>query len=333
MNVDAQLISRCFDLARNGDGFVSPNPMVGAVVVKDDRIVGEGYHGEFGGDHAEVVALKEAGIEADGATLYVNLAPCCHDGKTGPCTGAIIDSGVARVVYSCADPNPEVSRKSDELLRSAGVEIVSGVLADQGEFLNRRYLKWMKTGKPYLTVKVASTLDGKIATASGESKWITSEDARKFGHLIRCTHDAILVGAGTLLSDYPNLGLHGLDGSDPYRICLTSEQYDDVIDRTDLDFFRDENSFVARGLPELWQKCEKQQISSILIEGGSGVLTSFLNMKLVDASYLFYGYKILGDEHMYFVGDMGCCALSDALDLRLVDVTRFSESICLHFVA
>ena len=201
---DRKFITRCFDLALKGKGTVSPNPMVGCVIVKNGRIVGEGYHRRFGGAHAEVEALKRAGLKAHRAALYVNLEPCSHHGKTPPCVDAIIRSGIKRVVTSCIDPNRLVAGKGIRALRQAGISVRVGILAEEAEALNEKYFYFMRKKVPFVGLKIAQTLDGRSADARGQSKWITSPAARAAGHSIRSEYDAILVGAGTVRKDNPN---------------------------------------------------------------------------------------------------------------------------------
>ncbi|RJR38646.1 MAG: bifunctional diaminohydroxyphosphoribosylaminopyrimidine deaminase/5-amino-6-(5-phosphoribosylamino)uracil reductase RibD [Deltaproteobacteria bacterium] len=192
-------------LAAKGAGRVSPNPMVGAVVVKEDRIIGRGYHRAYGKPHAEVEALKKAGAAAQGADLYVTLEPCNHQGKTPPCTQAVLNAGIRRVVMATRDPNPRVNGGGAEFLQAQGVQVEIGLLADEARRLNEAWFKWVETGLPFVVAKAACSLDGKIATAGGESQWLTGEQARAFGHHLRHQLDAILVGVGTVLADDPQL--------------------------------------------------------------------------------------------------------------------------------
>ncbi|WP_298705062.1 bifunctional diaminohydroxyphosphoribosylaminopyrimidine deaminase/5-amino-6-(5-phosphoribosylamino)uracil reductase RibD [uncultured Veillonella sp.] len=202
---DEQYMARALSLAAKAIGHTHPNPMVGAVVVKDGRIIGEGYHHKAGEAHAEVNALREAGAEAQGATLYVTLEPCAHYGKTPPCAKRVIEAGLKRVVVSIVDPNPLVAGKGIAMLEEAGIEVTVGVLAKECTTLIEGFLTYIKTKEPFVTLKSAMSLDGKIATQSGQSQWITNESARRDGHVLRATHDAILVGIGTVIADNPTL--------------------------------------------------------------------------------------------------------------------------------
>jgi len=202
---DATYMKLALSLAAKGAGRVSPNPMVGAVVVKEDRIIGRGYHRAYGKPHAEVEALKKAGAAAQGADLYVTLEPCNHQGKTPPCTQAVLNAGIRRVVMATRDPNPRVNGGGAEFLQAQGVQVEIGLLADEARRLNEAWFKWVETGLPFVVAKAACSLDGKIATAGGESQWLTGEQARAFGHHLRHQLDAILVGVGTVLADDPQL--------------------------------------------------------------------------------------------------------------------------------
>src|SRR5437899_4440781 len=203
--VDQELMRRALELAERGRGYVEPNPLVGAVVVRDGRVVGEGWHERYGAAHAEVNALAGAGAAAQGATLYVTLEPCCHEGKTPPCTKAVLRSGVKRVVAAMLDPFREVHGRGVELLQKAGLEVAVGVGAAEAHRLNAPYLKLLATGRPYVHVKWAMSLDGKIATASGNSKWISTKGSRAWVHALRGKMDAIAVGSRTARLDDPLL--------------------------------------------------------------------------------------------------------------------------------
>jgi diaminohydroxyphosphoribosylaminopyrimidine deaminase/5-amino-6-(5-phosphoribosylamino)uracil reductase len=236
---DATYMKLALRLAAKGAGWVSPNPMVGAVVVKEGRIVGRGYHRAYGLPHAEVEALRKTGAAAQGADLFVTLEPCNHQGQTPPCTQAVLNAGIRRVVIATRDPNPRVNGGGAEFLQDQGLQVEIGLLADEARRLNEAWFKWVETGLPFVIAKAACSLDGKIATASGESQWLTGEAARAYGHQLRHEVDAILVGIGTVLADDPQLTVRlpgrkrvGQGGS-PDK--LTADQRPKTEDR----FFRD----------------------------------------------------------------------------------------------
>lgn len=215
-------MARALDLARRGAGRTSPNPMVGAVVVREGRIVGEGYHEKAGTPHAEVHALRAAGPAAAGATLYVTLEPCNHHGRTPPCTEAIIAAGIARVVAAVKDPNPRVAGSGLARLRAAGIAVTEGVLAEEARELNEAFFHFITTGRPFVIMKYAMTMDGRIATATGESRWISSPEARERVHRLRAAADAVMVGIGTVLHDDPLLTCRVPGGRDPVRVVVDS---------------------------------------------------------------------------------------------------------------
>src|SRR5207302_10151497 len=213
-------MQRALDLARRGWGRVAPNPLVGAVVLAGDRIVGEGYHAEYGGPHAEVVALEAAGARARGATLVVTLEPCAHHGRTPPCVEAIIEAGIARVVIGVEDPDPNVSGKGIAALREAGIDVEVGVLAEEVAAQLAPYLKHRTTGRPWLVLKLAASVDGRTAAPDGSSEWITGDEARTDAHRLRAESDAVIIGAGTVRADDPSLTVRHVEGRDPLRVVL-----------------------------------------------------------------------------------------------------------------
>lgn len=208
-STDPIYMHRALHLAEKALGQTSPNPMVGAVLVKGGKIIAEGFHHKAGLDHAEIVALKHAGKRARGATLYVSLEPCCHVGRTGPCTDAIIKSGIKRVVYAMKDPNPKVAGKGLAQLRKAGVVVDGPICEDEAKFLNRAFVHWVTTGRPYVIAKVGITIDGKMADAKGHSRWVTNTKSREFSHYIRAMVDGIMVGRNTAMIDNPHLTSRG----------------------------------------------------------------------------------------------------------------------------
>ena len=219
---DTRWMRQALRLAARGRGRTSPNPMVGAVLVRGDGVIGKGYHRQVGGPHAEVWALREAGEQARGATLYVTLEPCSHYGRTPPCADAVLAAGVARVVAAMEDPDPRVKGQGFAKLREAGVAVEVGLLEAEARRLNEGYLKRLATGLPFVSLKAAMSLDGKTATATGESKWITGEAARAYGHRLRAQHDALLTGIGTVLADDPELTVRLTRGPNPRRVVVDS---------------------------------------------------------------------------------------------------------------
>jgi len=340
------------NLAKKGMGKTSPNPLVGAVVVKNDRIIGKGYHKKYGEPHAEVNALKACKDKAKDATLYVNLEPCCHYGKkTPPCTDMIKKSGIRKVVCATLDPNPQVNGKGIRILRKTGVEVDLGILEEEAKKLNEVYLKFITTGLPFVILKIAQTLDGKIATKLGDSKWITQEDSRRFVHSIRSWVDAVLVGANTVRRDNPELTIHDAKGENPLRIILDSsgkisnqtriikenkngktilattnqkirEKFKEKAEIWKLKKHKDGKVDLA----DLLRKAGENQISSLLVEGGSKIFTSFLKEKLVDKIYYFLSPKILGKGLDSF-GDLGIKKISDSITLRDCEIKKFKNDL------
>ena len=216
-------MKRALTLARRGLGKVSPNPMVGAVIVKNGRIIGEGYHRKFGGKHAEVNAIENAIEDVGGSTIYITLEPCCHQGQTPPCTDTLISSKIKTVIIGMLDPDKRVSGKSVEILREKGIECTIGILEDECRALNESYIKHRSTGLPFVTVKFAQTLDGRIASSTGHSRWISSPASRKISHRLRARNDAILAGVGNVLADDPELTTRLVPGRNPLRVILDSK--------------------------------------------------------------------------------------------------------------
>jgi diaminohydroxyphosphoribosylaminopyrimidine deaminase/5-amino-6-(5-phosphoribosylamino)uracil reductase len=220
--VDARFMARALELAWQGRGWTSPNPIVGSVVVKNGQIIGEGFHPQVGKPHAEVFALDAAGDEARGATLYVTLEPCAHHGRTPPCVEKVLAAGIQRVVVAIEDPNPLVAGRGIQALRDAGVVVEQGVLAREALHANERFFKYIRTKRPFVAIKTGMSLDGKIATASGESQWITNETSRAHVQVLRATYDAIMVGVNTVVQDNPHLTCRLPGGRQPLKIVIDS---------------------------------------------------------------------------------------------------------------
>jgi len=345
-------------LARRGLGWTSPNPMVGAVLVKDDRVIGRGYHRRFGGNHAEVNAFQSASTDPAGATLYVTLEPCCHYGKTPPCVDAIISNRLKRVVIGTLDPNPQVNGKSVKLLNEHGIETRVGVLEPECRELNEAHFKYMTTGRPLVTLKFAQSLDGRIATARGDSRWISSEEFRKRAHRLRASNDAILVGINTVLADNPQLTVRLVRGRNPTRVVLDSRlriPLDCEIVRTRHEApvliaataQADREKATQLGelgietlvvppdksggldLKHLLQALGERNISSLLVEGGSKVITSFLRQKLADKVVVAIAPKILG-RGLDAVAELDIVRLSQALPLTFQKISRAGSDIVIE---
>jgi diaminohydroxyphosphoribosylaminopyrimidine deaminase/5-amino-6-(5-phosphoribosylamino)uracil reductase len=319
---DWQWMQRALDLAERGRGYVEPNPLVGAVVVRDGQSVGEGWHQRYGEAHAEVHALAAAGEAAAGATLYVTLEPCCHHGKTPPCTDAVLRAGIRRVVAAMDDPFPQVAGQGTALLRAAGVAVDSGLGENEARRLNAPYLKLLATGQPYVHAKWAMTLDGKIATRTGDSKWISNGASRQRVHALRGRMDAILVGIGTVLADDPQLTARPPGPRTATRIILDSQgrlpddchlaqtaRQTPVMVVTAGPLPRDRaNELQARGcevlpLPDegvrpnvlaLLDELGRRRMTNLLVEGGAAVLGSFLDARALDDVHVFIAPRLVG---------------------------------------
>ncbi len=352
---------QAISLARKGLGRTTPNPPVGALVVREDKVVGRGYHPVAGQPHAEVFALRESGQQAHGADLYVTLEPCCHQGRTGPCTEEIIAAGVARVYIGATDPNPQVSGKGAERLRQAGIEVNSGLLADECQKLIAPFAKHVTTGLPYVLLKAAMTLDGKIATADGDSRWISCPESRELVHRLRDQVDAIIVGSGTILADNPQLTTRLADGGrDPVRIVFdgylrtspqavvyTQESVAKTLLVTAVDCaeqalqpYRELGTEIVQversadgflNLKAAMSQLGAMNLQSLLLEGGSALGGAMLRSGLVDKMMLFIAPKLLGgsDGHDLFSG-VGVAAMREAYRLTDMQVTRSGDDILIE---
>jgi len=348
------------ELAARARGRTSPNPMVGACVVKDGQIVGCGFHRRAGAPHAEVHALQDAGEQAKGATLYVNLEPCCHHGRTGPCTEAVIKAGIARVVVAMADPNPLVAGKGIRTLQEAGIDVTMGVLEEEARELNEVFIKYITTGLPFVVAKAAVSLDGKIATRTGRSKWITGEAARAYGHRLRDWYDAIMVGIGTVLADDPSLTtrLPGGGGRDPVRVIVDSKARTPLKarvltqssgaptliattavaspDRVELLRQAGAKVLVAGAGPRvdlaaLLKILVQEGITSVLIEGGAAIHGSALAERIVDKAVWFIAPKIIGGrEAPGAVGGEGVNDPAEAAELEQLKISRLGPDLCVE---
>lgn len=324
---DQFYMKRAIELSKIPWGLVSPNPYVGAVIVKDDHIIAEGWHKKAGTDHAEVDAIKKAGSHAKDSTIYVTLEPCSHQGRTGPCTEAIIKAGIRRVVYAIDDANPLVAGKSESILTSAGIEVTKNILTSEAMKMNEVFFHYQKTLKPFVVLKAGMSLDGKLATTSKDSKWITSSLARVRTHELRAGYDAILIGTGTLNSDNPQLTIREgrYQEKQPIRIILSGKT---VAFKADAQIFNTQIAPTWLVYPEETPPCcseelkakgvrliplqaskdgkvdleclliylGKEGVQSLFLEGGPQIHTSFLEKKLVNKLYLFFAPMLIGGK-------------------------------------
>ncbi|MFJ7848029.1 bifunctional diaminohydroxyphosphoribosylaminopyrimidine deaminase/5-amino-6-(5-phosphoribosylamino)uracil reductase RibD [Peribacillus sp. NPDC097206] len=357
MNNDQYYMKLALDLAGSAKGKTNPNPIVGAVIVKDGVIAGTGIHRKAGEPHAEVHAFKMAGEYAKGGTLYVTLEPCSHYGKTPPCANLVKESGIKRVVVAMEDPNPEVAGRGIALLKEAGIEVEVGILEKEARRLNERFIHNMTTGRPFVLSKFAMTLDGKLATHTGHSKWITGEESRHSVHLLRNEVDAILVGIGTVLADNPSLTtrLPEGGGKNPVRIILDSElrvpldshvlQVEEArtvivthenaslekiasLSERGVEFIMVPKTEAGLDLEILMAELYKKGITDVLLEGGSEVNASFLRAGLIDKYLIYVAPKLLGGRNSLtpFSGD-DVNQMDEALDVSISHVDTFGEDI------
>lgn len=347
-NLDLRWMARAIELARQADFRTSPNPMVGAVVLDaGGALAGEGYHRRAGMPHAEQEALDAAGERARGGTLYVNLEPCSHAHRDPSCAQAVVSAGVRRVVISMLDPDPRVHGDGIKMLEAAGVETAVGVLSDQARRLNEFYVKHRLTGRPFVTAKFAMSLDGKIATRTGESRWISGAESRAHGHLLRHAHDAILVGIGTVLADDPQLTarVDGLEARQPLRVVLDSRLRtppnakvvgsNTLIATTCAGKVGHAETLVLPGtddgrvgLGPLLDELGRRGILSLLVEGGAEVHASFFAEGLVDKVQVYIAPIVVGGRDAPGpIGGNGAPLLRDAIRLTGLDTTRIGDDL------
>jgi diaminohydroxyphosphoribosylaminopyrimidine deaminase/5-amino-6-(5-phosphoribosylamino)uracil reductase len=358
---DRDYMLQALALAQRGAGYTAPNPMVGAVVVQADRIVGQGYHQTVGGAHAEVNALEDARGHTRGATLYVTLEPCNHKGRTPPCTRAILEAGIVRVVIAMADPNPDVRGGGAALLKQHGLAVSVGVCEKRARRLNEVFIKYSHTRRPFVVLKCAATLDGRIATSRGDSKWVTGPEARAYVHYLRHCLDGIMIGIGTVHADNPSLTTRLPDGNgrNPQRIVLDTHlsiagdakllrqqpDSDTIIVTAKCKNEADRAIFHRPGieletvavrdglidLDELMDRLGARGITSLLIEGGSRVIGSALRSGIVDKINFFYAPKILGgDDGKPISAGQGPTLMRDAIPVSELQIRRFGQDIMLE---
>jgi len=353
---DQKWMTEAIRLAKLGIGTTAPNPRVGAVIVSGEKSVGSGYHEKAGKAHAETLALKKAGAKARGATLYVTLEPCAHVGRTPPCLDAVIKAGVKRVVIGELDPNPRMNGKTIQELRAAGLNVICGVLAAESHALNLPFHKWIRTHRPFVTLKFAQTLDGKIATSTGQSKWITSEESRRVSQELRASVDAIVVGAATIKADDPRLSVRIptknrplkviLDSklsisprakvfSSPGKVMLATTEASPKAKRTALSKKAEVLVIPARDgrvdADRLLNELGSRGILHILVEGGGETAASFLEARLADEAYIFTAPKILGGrEAVSSVGGRGFPTVASALRLDRITCRQVGPDFLFH---
>ena len=352
---DEKWMKRALRLAEAGKGRTSPNPLVGAILVKRGKRVGEGYHAKIGEAHAEIVALRQAGNKARGAVLYVNLEPCTHYGRTPPCVPQVIKAGVKRVVIGMKDPNPVVNGKGIEALKKVGLDIEVGVLEKECRRLNEAFCKYILKKQPFVVLKVAATLDGKIATRNGDSKWISGEASRRLVHKIRNQVDGVLVGVGTILRDDPLLTARRKEGREPYRIVLDSRlkipaeakvfehsASEVILATTELAPHEKVERLEKRGVQVLITDSKEGRVDlrscltklaeigvmNLLVEGGSQVNGSFLDEGLIDKFLLFLSPRLMGDPKALGIFDgRGVSNLTEAIALKEINTKRIGEDL------
>ena len=348
---------RAIELAKKGGGYVHPNPLVGCVVVKDGEIIAEGYHEKYGEFHAERNALLRCQSETKDASLYVTLEPCCHYGKTPPCTEIIIEKGIKKVFVGILDPNPLVAGKGVKILQDAGIEVEVGLCDDEIREMNKVFLKYITTKRPYVIMKTAMTLDGKIAAYTGDSRWVTNEQSRKLVHELRSEMAAVMVGIGTVLADDPMLNVR-LEGEhhQPIRIVVdsnlripidsqlvkTAKEYRTIVATTVSDNCRDARPCVSTGIEliqcksnnghvdinDLITKLGAMGIDSLLLEGGGTLNAAFLEAGCVDEVWAFIAPKIIGGESAKTpVSGKGIKKMSDAIQLQNIDIQNINGDI------
>lgn len=356
LSYDEKYMRLAMQLAGNAIGRTSPNPLVGAVIVKDNRVVGCGWHRKAGTPHAEVHALNQAGELAQGADVYVTLEPCAHYGKTPPCAKALVEAKVKNVYGGLLDVNPKVAGKGFKILEDAGIHVEYGFLQDELRKQNEVFFKWIEHKKPFIVLKAAMTLDGKIATATGQSKWITNETSRAYGYKLRDIYDGIMVGINTVIEDNPMLTARVDGGKNPIRIVVDSSLRIDInanvvqdksaktivatTDKADKDKIlklqaqdvdvivvdKDENDKVD--IEKLLDILGQQNICSILVEGGATLSGSFVAKKIVDKVYFFIAPKIVGGKEAKTpVAGTGILNLQEALALKDIQIEKLEEDV------
>ncbi|MDS0526935.1 bifunctional diaminohydroxyphosphoribosylaminopyrimidine deaminase/5-amino-6-(5-phosphoribosylamino)uracil reductase RibD [Clostridium sp. SHJSY1] len=357
--MDEKYMELALSLAKKGRGFVSPNPVVGAVIVKDGKIIGEGYHKRYGGPHAEVEAFNNISEEAEGATMYVTLEPCSHYGKTPPCADLIIEKKIAKVVIGILDPNPLVAGNGVKKLKDAGIEVKVGVLEKKCNKINEIFMKYISTKIPFVLMKTAMSLDGKISTYTGESRWISGEESRKQVHKLRINYSAIMVGVNTVVEDDPELTCRIEGGRNPIRIILDSNlripmsskivqsakkvktivvatnnaprENRIMLEKKGINILLTDDIDGRVNLKDLMKKLGELNIDSVLLEGGSTVNFSALEQGVVDKVQIYIAPMILGgDISKSTVGGKGVEHLKDAFKLKKLSTQYVGEDVLIE---
>ena len=358
---DPYFMKMALALAEKGRGYTSPNPMVGAVVVKDGVAVGKGCHRAVGEAHAEVYAIEDAGSSAKGATLYVTLEPCNHTGRTPPCTVKILQAGIKRVVVAMRDPNPDVKGGGIDCLKRQGVEVSLGVHKTEAKKLNESFIKYVQTKRPFVLLKCAATLDGRIATRTGDARWVSGPESRKYVHWLRHSSDAILVGIGTIKADNPSLTtrLEDVRGVDPIRIVLDThlsiaedakvlrvQSDSDTIIVSGQSILEDKKARIEEqgaqviesplkdgkiDLDFLMGRLGTMGVTSLLIEGGGKVIAAALAAEVVDKVFFFFAPKILGgDDGVPICSGKGPTKMNQCIPVKDIAVKRFGDDILIE---
>ncbi|WP_457622443.1 bifunctional diaminohydroxyphosphoribosylaminopyrimidine deaminase/5-amino-6-(5-phosphoribosylamino)uracil reductase RibD [Persephonella sp.] len=357
---DELFMKEALKLAEPRKGLTHPNPTVGAVIVKNGKVIGKGYHKKAGMPHAEREAINDAvkkGYNIEGSTMYVTLEPCFHYGRTPPCTEAIIDSRIKRIVIATVDPNPQVSGKGVEILNKHGIETVVGILQEEAKKLNEDFFVYIKKKRPFIHLKIAQSLDGKIATRTGSSKWITSEESRKYVHQLRKESTAVMVGTNTALKDNPNLTVRHIETErQPLRVVLDKdlkipEDYNlfnneaktvlftsNLADIDKIKRLEDRGVQIVRlplkngkfKLYDILENLYSMDVIHLLVEGGRDLITQFLQEKLFDKISVFIAPKIIGEDGISSFGKLGVNSVDKSINLHLEDIKRFGDDILLQ---
>lgn len=337
-------------IAEKGKGNVSPNPLVGCIIVKRGKIVGKGYHKQYGGEHAEIDAIKNASKKAANATLYINIEPCSHWGKTPPCTEKIVEAAIREVIIGMHDPNPLVEGFRE--LKFRGIKTKIGILENEAKKLNEIYIKYMKTNRPFVILKLAMTMDGRIATKTGDSKYITGRDARKYVHQFRSEVDAIMVGINTVLKDNPKLTSRLVKGKDPMKVVVDTELRMPlkcnlmkhpsklIIATTNKAPKKKINKFYQKGvnvvvlkskrnlvdLKELMKELGKKEIASVMIEGGAELNSSAIKDRIANKLLIFTAPKLVGNG-LGAIGNLGITKIDRAVKLKDIKMKKIGKDI------